>query len=63
MSKALTNLQECLSVCLWCYNDKMILQRIAISNDMDFWDFMGYFLQVWENFFYFFEQQIYITAS
>ena len=40
MSKALTNVQECLSVCLWCYNAKMIdgfLQRLAISNDMDFW--------------------------
>ena len=43
MSKTLTNLQECLSVCLWCYNAEMILQRLAISNDMDFWDFMGSF--------------------
>ena len=43
VSKALTNLQECLSVCLWCYNAKIILQRLAtcISNDMGFWDFMG----------------------
>ena len=27
-------------ICLWGYNAK-ILHRLAISNDMDFWDFMG----------------------
>ena len=43
MSKALTNVQECLSVCLSCYNAKMILQRLAISNDMDFWDSFSFF--------------------
>ena len=38
ISKALTNLHERLSVCLWKYNGRMLLDRLAVSHNSDLWD-------------------------
>ena len=38
ISKALTNLHERLSVCLWKNNGRMLLDRLAVSHNSDLWD-------------------------
>ena len=38
ISKALTNLHEHLSVCVWKYNGRMLFDRLAVSHNSDLWD-------------------------
>ena len=38
INKALTNLHERFSVCLWKYNGRMLLDRLAVSHNSDLWN-------------------------